>query len=168
MAYVYGFVNGVSVAAVLVPVATGVATIKTMLQVKMSSPHAGKVIEWGFSADAAAAAVPGSVELIETAAVFATVTAFAAGDICKWSDPNAPVQTEYFDVGTAASGFTASAEGTVAATRIFESQQMPPTGFYSKQFPLGREPLLTTANSLRIRTKFAADVNITCYVLIEV
>jgi len=168
MAQLYAIYNGAfPTTSKFAAVATG-TSLKTMLQVKMTSPHVGKVVEWGFSGDASAAATPGSVSLIETGTVFATVTASVAGDIVKWGDVNAPTSTTYFDVGTSATGYTSTAEGTVTASRLFETQQMPPTGFYSKQFPLGREPMITTANALRIRVHFGTSVNITCYVIIEV
>jgi len=168
VAFQYAFYNGpFPTTAAFTPV-TSSTSLKTMLQVKMSSPHAGKIVEWGFSGDASAAATPGVVSLIETGTVFGTVTASVAGDIVKYNDPNAPTSTTYFDVGTAATGYTATAEGTVTASRLFECQQMPPTGFYSKQFPLGREPMLTTAGCLRIRVKFGTAVNLICYVIIEV
>lgn len=170
MAFQYAFFNGpMPTTAVLAPVTTGAATIKTQVQVALKTGLFGEVVEWGFSGDASAAATPGSVELIETGSVFATVTAFVAADIHKWNDNNAPdPTTAYFTVSTSTSGYTATAEGTITASRLLEAHVMPPTGFYSKQFPLGCRPRLTAGNSLRIRTKFATAVNILCYVVVEV
>jgi len=126
-----------------------------------------KVIEWGVSFDGSAAATPIKVELLETGTVFATVTAAVAADISKWDNPNAAASTTFFSVGTAATGYTASAEGTITATRMFDVQLVAPTNPYVKQFPLGREPLVDAVSALRIRVTAGAAVNAYAYCLLE-
>ncbi len=153
--------------AAQVPVTTGTA-IKTLLQVKGVTGVQFKIIEWGISFDGSAAATPIRCELLETGTVFATVTASAAADLVKWGDPNAPTSTTYFSVGTAATGYTASAEGTITATRMFDVQLISPTNQYIKQYPLGREPMVNADSALRIRVTAGAAVNAYCYVLVEV
>ncbi|WP_409188445.1 hypothetical protein [Bradyrhizobium sp. RDM4] len=147
-------------------VATGTA-IKTMLQFKPLVPC--KIIEWGLSFDGSAAATPGEVELIETD-VAATVTAFAAADCSKWDgeaiafgDPTSAL----ISVGAAASGFTASAEGTITAVRDFDIQLIAGTNQYLKQFPLGREPFCQPNKFTRVRVTFGASVNMYTYLLVE-
>lgn len=159
-------------AAAFVPVTTG-TSIKTLLQVKPATNSPILIVEWGISFDGSAAATPGKVELIETVAVFATVTAFVAADVMRFNDPNAPVNTAGvsgipLNLGTAASGYTASAEGTVVASRLLDGQLIAPTGQYVKQFPLGREPGVLPGRSLRVRVTFAAAINALCYVIFEV
>lgn len=155
---------------------TGTA-IRTMLQVALSSTYpSARIVEWGCSFDGSAAATPGKVELIETGAIFATVTtASAAGDIIPWNDPNATANTAGtsgvpFNLGTALTGFatTTGTEGSITVTRQFDAQLVAPTNQYIKQFPLGREPELKAGNSLRIRATFGTTVNMYCYVIIEV
>lgn len=155
--------------AALVPVATG-TSLKSLLQVKPSATKPLKIIEWGISFDGSAAATPGKVELLEVD-VAATVTAFVANDIHKLDgealacgDPT----TNLIQVGTTSSGYTASAEGTITAVRLFDVQQIPPTGQYVKQFPLGREPVVQISKFLRIRVHFGATVNAVCYVVVEI
>lgn len=153
--------------AALVAVATG-TSIKTLLQVKPGSTRPLKIIEWGISFDAAAAAAPVRVELIE-ADVAATVTAHVAADLHKldadavaMGDPT----TDAVSVGTAATGYTASAEGTITAVRLFDAQMVSPAGQYVKQFPLGREPVIKPALFGRIRVHAPATVNAICYVTV--
>lgn len=155
---------------------TGTA-IRTMLQVALSSTFpAARIVEWGCSFDGSAAATPGEVELVETGAIFATVTtASAAGDIIPYNDPNAPANTAGssgvpFNLSTTTTGFatTTGTEGSITATREFDSQLIAPTNQYIKQFPLGREPELNPGKCLRIRATFATTVNMYCYVIIEV
>lgn len=156
--------------AAFAPVTTA-AVIKTLLQVKPSATLPMKIIEWGISFDGSAAATPGKVELIETD-VAATVTAAVVADITKYDgaalaggDPT----TNLIQVGTAATGYTATVEGTITAVRNLDGPQLlPPTGPYIKQFPLGREPIVQIAKFLRIRTTFAVAINAYCYVIVEI
>lgn len=156
---------------------TGVTTgtgLKTMLQVKLgaSTNQMAKVVEWGISFDGSAAATPITVELLCTGTVKATITEFVAADIINLADPNAAAVTDDFPFAfTAAgdeSGYTASAEGTITATRPMDTQYIAPTNQYVKQFPLGREPQFKADEYLRIRVKAGAAVNCICYLIIEI
>lgn len=168
MAELYLFANGpMPTTAAQVAVTTGTA-IKTLLQVKGVTGLQFSVVEWGISFNGSAAATPIQVELIETGTVFATVTAAVAADLTKYSNPNAAISTTYFSVGTTATGYTATAEGTITAVRLFDVQFIAPTNQYVKQFPLGREPLVDAVSALRIRVTAAAAVNAYAYVLLEV
>lgn len=149
------------------PVTTGTA-IKTLLQVKGVTGVQFKVKEWGISFDGSAAATPIRCELLETGTVFATVTASAAADIVKYDNPNNPTSTTFFSVGTSATGYTSTAEGTITATRVFDAQFVAPTGYYLKQYPLGQEPMVDAVSALRIRVTAGAAVNAYCYVIVEV
>lgn len=155
--------------AAQVPVTTGTA-IKTLLQVKASATKPFKIREWGVSFDGSAAATPGKVELLETD-VAATVTAAVAADIVKMDgeaiacgDPT----TNLFPVGTTSTGYTASAEGSITSTRVFDAQLVAPTNQYVKQFPLGMEPVIQVSKFARIRVTFAAAVNAYAYMVVEV
>ena len=153
--------------AAQVPVATGTA-IKTLLQLKPLTGIIPRIVEWGISFDGSAAATPGKVELLETD-VAATVTAFASADITKYDDPNAPApETAGMSLGTSASGYTGSAEGSITAVRMFDAQLIAPTNQYVKQFPLGREPRINISKFLRVRVTFGASINAYCYVVYEI
>ena len=151
-------------------VTTGTA-IKTLLQVKPGPTTVLKIIEWGISFDGFASAAPGKVELVETD-VAATVTAFVSSGITKY-DATAllagdPV-TALIEVGTAATGYTASVEGTITATRNLDGPQLiAPTNQFIKQFPLGTEPIIQLGKFGRIRVTFAAAINAYCYMVVEV
>lgn len=157
--------NGPAVtAAAPVSVTTGTA-IKTLMQLATPSTEDLKVVEWGISFDGSAAGTPIKCELIDTS-VAATVTAFAAADLVKWNQPNDP--GSLLTLGTSASGYTASAEGTVVATtRLLDMQLVPPSSAYVKQFPLGREPVVPISRFLRVRVTAPVAVNAWCYVIWE-
>lgn len=152
-----------------VAVTTGTA-IKTLLQVKASATLPMKVSAWGISFDGSAAATPGIVELCETD-VAATVTASVANDLMK-IDGDAiaagDLTTNLIQVGTSATGYTATAEGTITAIRQFDAQQIAPTAQYIYQFPLGTEPMVQVSKFLRVRVKFGAAINAICWVEVVV
>lgn len=154
-------------------VATG-TNIKTMLQIKLggSTNQTGKIVEWGISFNGSAAATPIKCELIATGSINATITEFVAADIINLGDPNAAAVTDDFPLAfTAAgdeSGYTATAEGTITATRGFDEQYVAPTNQYIKQWPLGREPNFKNSEFVRVRVHAGADVNCVCYIIFEV
>lgn len=149
-------------------VTTG-TSIKTLLQVKPGATQTVKIKEWGISFDGSSAAAPGIVELCVTD-VAATVTAHVTGGLHKQDaaalnsgDPT----TNMFSVGTTATGYTASGEGTVGSVRQMDVQQISGTNQYVKQFPLGDEPIIQPGEFMRVRVKFGAAVNAITYVKVE-
>lgn len=166
----YLIANGpMQTTAAFVKVTTG-TVIKTMLQVKPGATQLAKIIEWGYSFDASAAAAGGQVELIETD-VAATVTASVANDITKL-DSNALAAgdptTALISVGTAATGYTATVEGSTTATRNLAAPQLTqPTTQFIQQFPLGQEPIIQAGKFCRVRVTFAAAVNMYCYIKVD-
>lgn len=165
----YLFANGpMQTTAAFVPVTTG-TSIKTMLQIKPASGVNLFIAEWGWSGNAFAAAAPGKVELIETD-VAATVTAAAAADITKYSDPDGPAaNTALVALGTTSTGYTASGEGSITAVRHLDGPLfLAPSAQYFKQFPLGREPVIAAGKFCRIRNTFAAAVDVYCYIVFGV
>lgn len=150
-------------------VSTG-TVIKTLLQVKPGATKNIKIKEWGVSFDGSAAATPIKVELLETD-VAATVTASAAADIVK-TDDNAlsggDPTTALIAVGTTSTGYTATVEGSITATRVFDAQLVAPTSQYVKQWPLGEEPVIQISKFGRIRVTAGAAVNAYAYVRVEV
>lgn len=168
MALQYLIPNGpMQTTAALAKVTTGTA-IKTLLQFKPLLPC--KIIEWGISFDGSAAATPGEAELIETD-VAATVTASVTNDITRWNadalqygDPTSAL----ISVGTSATGYTASAEGSITTVRNMDAPQLiAPTNQYIKQWPLGREPACQANKFYRVRVTFGAAVNAYAYMIVE-
>lgn len=166
---IYLISNGpMQTTAAFATVATG-TSIKTLLQIKPGTTQFLKIIEWGISFDGSSAATPGKIELIETD-VAATVTASVANDISKQDaealnagDPT----TSIISVGTSATGYTASAEGSITAVRNFDLQLLPPTGPYVKQFPLGQEPVIQPSKFCRVRVTFGTGINAYTYVKVS-
>lgn len=163
----YLIANGpMPTAAAQVSVTTGTA-IKTLLQIKPF--NLCRIVEWGISFDGSSAATPIKCELLETGTVFATVTASADVDIAKLNavSDQAVASVAGLTLGTAATGYTASAEGAITAARMLDVQLVAPTNQYVKQFPLGREPIISVGAAGRIRVTAGAAVNAYCYMILE-
>ena len=126
-------------------------SIQTLLQIATPSTRQIQLISWGFTLDDP----PGAdavAELLQVD-VAATVSAHVASGLVKL-DPNAP--DSLMTVGTTASGYTATAEGTVTAARVFDvvslssvSGESPLT--YSYQFMPDERPIVAVSKFLRVR-----------------
>ncbi len=146
-------------------VTTGTA-IKTLLQIKPF--NLCKIVAWGVSFDGAAAAAGIKCELIDTGTVFGTVTASADADIYKWDGSDQAVASVAgLTLGTAATGYTCTAEGTITACKVFDAQLVQPTNQYVYEFSLGREPVVVIGNCARIRVTAAAAVNAYAFMLLQ-
>lgn len=141
--------SGTTVMAAVNTSATA-GTPMTMLQIK-PGPAKIRIIEWGYLFKTAPAA-PVQMELIETGTVFATVT---AGNITAYNDTTGPASLA--STGTSATGYTATAEGTITATRLL-AQTFDIATVFKQQFPLGREPEVQNGYSLRIRATPSSSV----------
>ena len=147
-------------------VTTG-TNIKTLMQLKPF--NTGVCHGWGISFDGFTAAAGVECELLDTGTVFATVTAYADADFYQTGGSDAAAASVAgFTLGTSASGYTASAEGTITATHLYDVQFVSPTNQYLIQFPLGREAFqMVIGRSYRIRVKAGTAVNAICYMDIE-
>lgn len=163
----YKIYNGaMPTTAKFVAVTTGTA-IKTLLQLKPFNQC--KIVAWGISFDGSAAATPIAVELLETGTVFATVTASADADCHKLDGADQAVASVAgLTMGTGATGYTGSAEGTITTTRLFDAQLIAPTNQYIYQFPLGQEPVLVIGNACRIRVHAGAAVNAIAWIEVAI
>lgn len=148
-------------------VSTGTA-IKTMLQIATPANRQLTLIAWGFTIDSA----PGDssvFELLQTD-VAATVTAHGASGV-QPLDPNAPASL--MTLGTAATGYTASAEGATTGTRIFDvvaanSSVSLTAGMatYRYQWMPDERPIVGTSKFLRVRsTTPTAATTMRCFVV---
>lgn len=138
-------------------------TVKTILQIKPGTQKI-RIVEWGYGFDSNPAA-PVKVELVETGTVFATVTTIGSG-ILKYNDTTGAASS--CSAGTSATGFNATAEGTVTASRLL-AFNYDNSLFFKQQFPLGREPEVNGAYALRVRATPTSSVavNMWTYVVWE-
>lgn len=157
--------NGASGAltGALAPVVTGASgAIKTMLQLKSSAPDI-TIVEWGYSFDVLPTVLV-KVELIDTGLIAATGTALSAAGVPAYSVPGGSAAELTYSTTT--SCYSASAEGTITATRLLAYNEEWGQSF-KQQFPLGREPSVPAANFLRIRATTNPTINMTCYIVFD-
>lgn len=146
-------------------VTTGTA-IKTMLQIATPSTRQIQLIAWGFTVDDSPGA-DGVVELLQTD-VAATVTAHSATGV-QPLDPNAPASL--MTLGTSATGYTASAEGSITATRVFDAVALSSTTSespytYAYQWMPDERPIIAVSRFLRVRaTTGSSAVDMRCWVV---
>ncbi|WP_370120364.1 hypothetical protein [Streptacidiphilus sp. MAP12-33] len=150
--------------AAIVPVTTG-TTIKTMLQVATPSTRQCQLISWGYTLSAVPGSGTATIELIQTD-VAATVTAHSASGV-QPLDPNAP--PSLMTLGTSATGYTSTNEGTPTAVRTFDTDQISSTAGaqpinYDYQWMPDERPIIAVSKFLRVRVTFAAAVNMLCWV----
>jgi hypothetical protein len=136
-----------------------------MLQIVPGTAQKIRIIEWGYTFDTAPANNV-RVELVETGSVAATVTAHVAAGIVAYNDASGG--TSGVQLGTGLTGYTASAEGSITASRLLDHHYENGL-YYCKQFPLGREPEVGIGKVLRVRATptSAAAVNILTWVIWE-
>lgn len=136
---------------------------KTMLQLATPTTRLIQVISWGFSLSGPLA---GTIDLCAQD-VADTVAAHVASGLVP-VDPNIPASL--LTLGTSATGYSASAQGTPAATRMFDSQQIGATAGdnelnYSYQFLPDEQPIVAISRFLKVRATFAATtINMQAYV----
>jgi hypothetical protein len=145
-------------------VTTGTA-IKTMLQLATPSTRVIQLISWGFTLDDP----PGAdavIELLQTD-VAATVTAHVAAGV-QPVDPNGTASL--LTLGTSATGYTSTAEGTPTACRVFDAVSLSSTTAesplsYTWQWMPDERPIIAVSKFLRVRaTTPTTAVDARCWV----
>lgn len=146
-------------------VTTGTA-IKTMLQIATPATRQLMILSWGFSIDDP----PGAdavVELIQTD-VAATVTAHVASGV---QPVDASLPASLMTLGTSATGYTATGEGTITATRLFDevswssvSAEAAPFMHYRRDWTYDN-PIVPVSKFLRVRaTTPTTAVDMRCWI----
>lgn len=145
-------------------VATG-TSVKSMLQLKAGAGGGLIITGWGYSIDTEQAAA-GTIELLKTD-VAATVTAFAAGDVTALATPSV---ASTLALGTTSSGYTASGEGTITATDMYDVVRLPVSTTaaghmtYSRLFPKDERPYLAAGGFIRVRATMGTSAGMVCWI----
>jgi hypothetical protein len=144
-------------------VTTGTA-IKTMLQLATPATRQVQIISWGYTLNTNSAG-GGIIELLQTN-VAATVTAHVAAGV-QPLDPNAPASL--MTLGTSATGYTATVEGAITATRVFDAVDLTADNAalslkHSYQFMPDERPIMAVSSFLRVRATLANAANMHCWI----
>ncbi len=147
----------------------------TLLQIHLGDSATGtaKVIRWGISFDASAAATPGIVELFASTAACTAMAAHAATSIIDLNahahrhDPNTDNNPFAYGTGETAYSDGTVTEGTPANLRMLDVQHIAPTNQYIMPFS-PPYPEFDPDDFLRVRVHMSAAVNAICYIVVEV
>jgi hypothetical protein len=151
--------------AALASVTTG-TTIKTMLQLATPATRQIQLLEWGWSSDDPPGA-DGVIELIQTD-VAATVTAHVASGVANL-DPNGTASL--LTLGTSATGYTSTGEGSITATRPFDAISLSSVSgesglSYVRQWMPDARPIIPISKFLRVRaTTPTTAIDLRCYIV---
>ena len=157
MTLFYAANQAMNTAAAPAGVTTG-TSIKTMLQIQPPSTRGIAVVAFGVEFLTVLTA-PVTVELIDTSTVAATVTAHVAAGVQPYGPAADTTAVSTVTLGTSATGYTASAEGTVTSTRIGKVKVVPSgASEYEWEWSLGREFWVPPSHNLRIRMTTATAV----------
>lgn len=139
-----------------------------MLQIATPSTRQIQLIAWGFSIDDTSGA-DGVVELLQTD-VAATVTAHVASGV-QPLDPNAPASL--MTLSTTGTGYTATAEGSTTASRMFDAVSLSATTSespytYAYQWMPDERPIVAVSRFLRVRATTATTaVDMRCWCVFD-
>lgn len=161
---------GVGAAAQTTVAQPGVAYTTTgsrmMIQLQAPTTIQLRLIEYGISFTGTAANTPHTVELRQAGTSTTPTTAYTTSSVVPLNDPNAPSTR----LTLAGSGYYSAAVTPTSTTveRIFDSQFVAPTNQYVKQWPLGREPVVTANKFLQlVMNQPAAGPTVLAYVVWE-
>jgi len=143
----------------IVEVAT-TTSVKSVLQVATPSTTDIRIAAWGVSFDGATPTNPPGVVTLVDVDVAATVTTLTPEEF--GSDDN---QASLCVGGASATGYNASAEGSIAGSRILDGQDVHPQAGYSLWFPERFMPRVKASRFLRVRCLFSVDVNCIPWIL---
>ena len=144
----------------IIEVATS-AAIKTLLQVATPSTTDIRVLAWGISFDGIVPTNPPGQVTLGDYDVAATVTTLTPEE---WESDD--LAASLCVGGTAATGYNASAEGTIGATtRLLDVQNVHPQTGYSIWLPERLRPRVKASRFLRIRALFSVDINAIPWIL---
>jgi len=138
--------------------ATTANGVKTMLQLATPTTRQIQLISWGYSLSVTPPGIS-TVELLQTDVAATGLTAHVAQNIIAL-DPNAPASL--LTLGTSATGYSATGEGTPTATRVFDTQQLGVAAgnddlVYTYQFmPDEERAIIPVSKFLRVRTTFTS------------
>lgn len=145
----------------LVEVATGTG-LKTVLQVATPSTTDIRVAGWGVSFDGTSAGnAPGVATLIDTDVSATGLTSLTPGE---WESDDG--QASLCVGGATATGYNATGEGTITASRVLDGQNVHPQSGYGVWWE-SRRPRVKPSRFLRVRCSFGVDVNVIPWIAFE-
>jgi hypothetical protein len=148
---------------VAVNTGTSLTVPVTSLQIATPAARGIKVVRWGLRFSSAPTVIV-RAELVDCN-VAATVTAHVAAGVPPYDRTNG-TPASLMTLGTTATGYAASGEGSVTATRTGDEYTVPiGVSSYDYEWSLGREFEVAPSRFLRIRTSTTVAVGLLSFIV---
>lgn len=145
------------------------AGAKVAIQLAPPSTINLRIIEWGVSFNGTAAGAPAVCTLAQASA--ATTFSGSGGNLAHSTSTIMPVgdnpKSSSLTMGLSASAFGATTIVTNTTERQFCAALIGPTSQYEKQFPLGRDYVVSPSKFLQLRINTAAAYTAIAYIVFE-
>lgn len=140
------------------------AGAKVAIQLAPPSGTELRLVEWGVSFNGNAAGTPGACTLVQASAASTCSSAHSTSTIVAVGDR---AKTSSLTMGTTTSGYGNGSITTNTTEKEFAAAFVGPTSQYEKQFPLGRDFVVTSAKFCQLRINTAATYTAFAYILFE-
>lgn len=137
---------------------------KVAVQLATPSTISIRIVEWGVSFNGSAAGSPAVCTLAQASAATTSMTAHSTSTVMPIGD-NAKASS--LTMGTGSTAYGAVAITTNTTERQFAGALVGPTTQYEKQWPLGREPVVSPSKYCQLRINTAAALTAIAYVVFE-
>lgn len=140
------------------------ANAKCAIQLATTSTVGIRVVEWGVSFSGSAAGTPAVCTLAQASAATTSLTAHSTSTVMPVGD-NAKACS--LTMGTGSTGYGAATIVTNTTERQFAGALVSPTSQYEKQFPLGRDYVVSPSKYCQLRINTAATYTAIAYIVFE-
>lgn len=138
---------------------------KVMIQLDVPATTRVRIIEYGLSFNNTVSNVPAKVELVQCGTASTCSTAHTSSTVLPIGAENTTTRLNFG--ATTDTGYGNGAITSNTTDKYFDSQYIPPTGQFVKQWPLGREPLSDVSKFIQLRIDTAATVTVAAYIIWE-
>jgi hypothetical protein len=137
---------------------------KVAIQLATSSAQEIRLVEWGVSFNGSAAGTPAVCTLAQASAASTCSTAHSTSTIVAVGDR---AKTCSLTMSTTTCGYGNGAITTNTTEKEFAAAFVGPTSQYEKQFPLGRDYVVTASKFCQLRINTAATLTALAYIVFE-
>jgi hypothetical protein len=140
------------------------AGAKVAIQLATPSTISARIVEWGISFNGTAAGAPAVCTLAQASAATTSMTAHSTSTVLPVGD-NPKVSS--LTMGTGSTAYGAVAITTNTTERQFAGALVGPMTQYEKQFPLGRDYVVSPSKYCQLRINTAATLTAVAYIVFE-
>ncbi|MFJ4828407.1 hypothetical protein ACIP79_00475 [Streptomyces sp. NPDC088747] len=140
------------------------ANAKVAIQLATPSTTSIRIVEWGVSFSGTAAGAPAICTLAQASAATTSMTAHSTSTVMPIGDSS---KASSLTMGTGSTAYGAVAITTNTTERQFGGALVSPMTQYEKQWPLGREPVVSPSKYCQLRINTAATYTAIAYIVFE-